>query len=228
MLQPPKRTTAGYLLSMNPHLTSPPVPVDSGIWTPSDEWCAWADELRKKILGELLSHGSWFSKPPRREILDPLFSPWYGTLQGKRQFFFKPEKDSSGIGTWVLEGLIMTSTSISPVFTVGEFTETREEGDAITLFDTEALEEREVTLDEIESEGVAPTPIRNREWETKKFLSKERVREARLKAQIAARMAQEEEARYIRHFGEIDDNESHFSDYDLTDSDNSSDEELLT
>jgi hypothetical protein len=191
-------------------------------------WCAWADEQRKKILGELLSHGAWFSKPPRREVLDPLFSPWYGTLQGKRQFFFKPEKDSSGIGTWVLEGLIMTATSITPVFTVGEFTETKEEGDAITLFDTEAMDEREVTLDEIESEGVAPTPIRNREWETKKFLSKERVREARLKAQIAARMAQAEEARYLRHFGEIEDNESHFSDYDLTDSNESSEEELLT
>jgi len=227
MLQPPKRTTAGYLLSTSPHLASPPVALDSGIWTPSDEWCAWADEQRKRILGELLSHGSWFSKPPRREILDPLFSPWYGTVQGKKQFFFKPVKDSSGVGSWVLEGLIMTATSISPVFTVGEFTETKVEGDAITLFDTEALDEREVTLDEIESEGVAPTPIRNREWETKKFLSKERVREARLKAQIASRMAQAEEARYIRHFGEIEDNESHFSDYDLSDSE-SDEDELLT
>jgi hypothetical protein len=148
-------------------------------------------------------------------------------VQGKKQFFFKPEKDSSGVGSWVLEGLIMTATSITPVFTVGEFTETKIEGDAITLFDAEALDEREVTLDEIESEGVAPTPIRNREWETKKFLSKERVREARLKAQIAARMAQAEEARYIRHFGEIEDNESHFSDYDLSDSE-SDEEELLT
>jgi len=227
MLQPPKRTTAGYLLSTNPHLTSPPVPLDSGVWTPTDEWCAWADDLRKRLLGTLLSNGSWFSKPPRREVLEPLFSPWYGTLQEKRQFFFKPEKDSSGTGSWVLEGLIMTASSITPVFSVGEFTETSK-GDEITLYDTEALEEREVNLEDIESEGVAPTPIRNREWETKKFMAKERVREARLKAQIATKMAQAEEARYIRHFGEIEDGESHFSDYDLTDSDASDEDELLT
>jgi hypothetical protein len=121
----------------------------------------------------------------------------------------------------------MTASSITPVFSVGDFTETNK-GDEITLYDTEALEEREVNLEDIESEGVAPTPIRNREWETKKFMAKERVREARLKAQIAMKMAQAEEARYIRHFGEIEDGESHFSDYDLTDSDASDEDELLT
>jgi hypothetical protein len=42
------------------------------------------------------------------------------------------------------------------------------------------------------------------------------VREARLKAQIAVRMARSEEARFFRIFGDLEDAESNFSDYDLS------------
>jgi hypothetical protein len=47
-------------------------------------------------------------------------------------------------------------------------------------------------------------------------MAKERVREARLKSQIATRVAEKEEERFVRMFGELDDAESRFSEYDLT------------
>jgi hypothetical protein len=52
-------------------------------------------------------------------------------------------------------------------------------------------------------------------------MAKERVREFRLKAQIADRMAAREEARFYEKFGDLDDTESHFSEYDLTDEEES-------
>lgn len=227
MLQPPKKTSSGFFLALTPHVSSPEVPLVSGTWTPTDAWYSWADEQRKVLLGELLSHGSWFSKPPRREILEPLFSPWYGTTQGVKKVFVGPdhgevtiEKGASGSASWTLEGLIMTASSITPVLAYTNFQELKEV-EAIPFFDGDTVEDeddREITLDEIETESAPPTQIRSREWETKKFMGKERVREARLKAQIAQRMAEAEEARYYRHFGELDDGESHFSDYDLSES----------
>lgn len=214
-LQAPKRTPEGFLLSLQPPISSPPVTLTKGSWTleSNDAWCAWADDQRKSLLAELLSHGNWFSKPPRRDVLEPLFSLWYGsTLQGVRQLFTEgPKNETEGSGTWILEGLLMTASAITPVWTLGtDFQKVEQE--AIPFFD----EDREINLEEIESAGTAPTPIRNREWETRKFLAKERVREARLKAQIAQKMAEAEEARYYRHFGDLDDGESHFSDYDLS------------
>lgn len=137
----------------------------------------------------------------------------------------------SGRATWLLEGVLMSSTAIKPVFAVKEAIADPEDdrislfgdGDTVDADDDSAAEEagetREIQLDEIEMgspAGAAPTRVRNREWEARKFMAKERVREARLKAQIAARLAEKEERRYYAHFGDLDDGESHFSDYDLT------------
>jgi len=232
MLQPPKRTSTGFLLSLTTPLRSPLLNLVSGVWETTEEWRAWAVEQRNLLLNELLSHSSWFSRVPRREILEPMFSPWHGVCQqGTHKVFFSPDHSfsdselkipeaASGTAIWILEGLIMTPTSIVPVLAYSDLNLT----EAIPFFDGETVEddEREINLDEIEPDGAAPTHIRSREWETKKFMAKERVREARLKAQIAVKMAETEEARYIRHFGELGENESHFSDYDLTDSEDES------
>ena len=117
----------------------------------------------------------------------------------------------------------MSSTAINPVWSLDQITK-EERVEAISLFDDSKTvesgdgDEREIQLEDIdESPDHAPvTRIRNREWETKKFLSKERVREARLKAQIAVRMARSEETRFYRMFGDLDDAESNFSDYDIS------------
>jgi hypothetical protein len=114
----------------------------------------------------------------------------------------------------------MTASAISPNWMAVDFVADNE--DKISLFgDANTVDEddeREIQFDDIElaSPAAAPTRMRNREWEATKFLAKERVREARLKAQIADRLAAKEESRFYAKFGDLDDGESHFSEYDLT------------
>jgi hypothetical protein len=135
----------------------------------------------------------------------------------------------------------MTSAAIKPVWTVEDFVAEPEQdkislfGDGDTIDGSEGNEgngdndgEKEIQFDDIEmaSPAEAPTRMRNREWEARKFLAKERVREFRLKAQIADRLAAKEEARFYKQYGDLDEDESHFSEYDLTENeDESSDSE---
>jgi hypothetical protein len=248
-LQPPKRTSAGYYVALVPPVQAPRLHwTTAGTWEHTAEWSAWADSQRSQLLGELLSHGNWFSKPPRRDILEPLFSPWDSrNMQGVWGFFCKApetpgESGRSGSANWLLTGLIMSSASIYPVWSLDDVKQD-EDLDTISLFgdgetvDGDDVDEkakqsedtREIQLEEIEEASPAsgPTHIRSREWETRKFLAKERVREARLKAQIATRLAHKEESRFYTQYGDLDETESQFSEYDLTEdegSDGSSDE----
>jgi hypothetical protein len=187
-----------------------------------------ASVLRQQLIGELLSHGNWFSRPPRRDVLEPLFAPWIGqTMKGGLQFFgeIPPPPGAPGSAKWCLEGLTMSSSAVVPRWKITDFVAAEEQdtisifGDANTVDGDEDQETREIEFDDIELESptAAPTRMRNREWEASKFLAKERVREARLKAQIAERLAAKEESRFYAKFGELDDGESHFSEYDLTD-----------
>lgn len=257
VLSPPKKTAAGYYLAADPPQAAPEVSWDShGVWAITPEWDTWALELRGRLLETLLANPTWFSRKPRREILDPLFGPWSGrNMQGQLQFFCTtpniPGKhglpnnhgivaSNPGKAVWLLEGLLMSSLEIKPVWSIKSFTEEPQEdqislfGDGETVDGSESDEEggttREIQLEEIEdappAQGpIAPTRLRNREWEARKFLAKERVREARLKAQIADRMARKEESRYYAAFGDLEDGESHFSDYDLTDDSASEEDE---
>ena len=114
----------------------------------------------------------------------------------------------------------MTTTAISPVWAADDFVPDPED-DKISLFGDEGDdgETREIQIDDIEpvSPAAAPTfHIRNREWEAKKFLAKERVREARLKAQVAEHIARKEESRFYSIYGDLEDGESNFSEYDLS------------
>jgi hypothetical protein len=236
-LQGPKKTPAGYFLALRPPVNAPELRWSAGAWQLSPEWTTWAADQRKQLLGELLAHPTWFSRPPRQDILDPIFGPWSGrTMAGTEIFSTKTPTvpgEASGKGVWALQGLIMTSASIDAVWEVASAIPDPAD-DCISLFgDGETVDSgsdgdnestREIQFDDI-AEGppaAGPTRLRNREWEARKFLAKERVREARLKAQIAHRLADKEERRYYAQFGELDANESHFSDYDLTDEESSS------
>jgi hypothetical protein len=250
-LLPPKRTSAGFFLALAPPVVTPPIQWKKSIWeAPTAEWGTWADTSRKALLSELLTHPTWFSRPPRQDIIDPLFSPWVSVnMQGARSLFCKSPatpgaEGSSGKATWHLQGLIMSSTSIAPVWAIAEHKEDVEQ-DTISLFgdnsDSDgddaddiimhtdrlsgvASETREIEIGEIDAVSPASggtTRIRSREWEARKFLAKERVREARLKSQIATHLAHKEESRYYVQFGNLDDGESHFSDYDLSDREDS-------
>jgi hypothetical protein len=216
----PKRTPNGYYLELTSPITAPPLAwTATGSWTLNPTWIVWATEQRKRLLGELLSHGNWFSKPPRHEVLDPLFAPWATPLQFHCQTPASPGTEgSTGTAIWGLKGLMMTAKTIIPIWTITNYTQ-NEEQDTISLFgDDDDAATREIEIEEFDNAPPAePTRIRSREWEARKFMAKERVREARLKAQIARHLSQKEESRFYRQFGELDDAESHFSEYDLTD-----------
>jgi hypothetical protein len=221
-LQAPKRNPAGgYTLALTTPITSPRLTHSSSGWIATEEWSEFANRQRQQFIGELLSHGNWFSRPPRRDLLEPLFAPWVSkSMQGSLHFSCKtPDVSGSGTAVWTLESLTMTSSSISPNWTLADFV-SQPEQDTISLFgDAETVdEEREIQFEDIElaSPAAAPTKVRNREWDAAKFVAKERVREARLKAQIADRVAAKEESRFYIKYGELDDDESHFSEYDLT------------
>lgn len=245
MLQAPKRQEGAkgvHLLQSTSLLKSPRLRYEvvggRGSWVPTSEWQTWADDLRAKLIGELLSHGTaWFRKTPRRETIESLFPPIVGrTMAGALQFSITgpliPGGDErSGVGSWRFRGITMSGTGISTLWETLEFISDPEE-DKISLFgDGETVDgrdedgvdrygdEKEITFEELptSSDTTAMPQIRSRDWEARKFVAKERVREYRLKAQIADKMALKEEERFIRQFGELDENESQFSDYDLTD-----------
>lgn len=223
-------------MALQPPVQAPALHWDTtGSWIHTSEWTDWGELQRKTLLGEILSHGNWFSRPPRHDIIDPLFSPWTVKQGTTAKFYCKTpdipgQEGSSGVATWQLQGVVMTSTSIYPVWKIEEFTQD-EMMDTISLFgDAETVDgdldldgaekegdTREIQIEELEDASPAePTRIRTREWDARKFMFKERVREARLKAQVAAHLAYKEEARYFREFGDLEDNESRFSDYDLS------------
>lgn len=225
-LQSPKKVTQGtYQLMVTSPVTSPRLQYTSVGWVLTEEWTAWAADQRQRLIGELLGHGNWFSRPPRRDVLESLFAPWVSkSMQGDQKFFCTPPDCSGGSGSaaWVLDRLTMTSSAITPNWSLQDFVSEPEQ-DTISLFgdgdEDDDEEEREIRFEDIElaSPAAPPTMMRNREWEAAKFLAKERVREARLKAQIADRLAAKEESRFYTKFGDLDDSESHFSEYDLTD-----------
>lgn len=244
-LQPPKKSTAGYYLALTAPVAAPELRWAAGAWmVPQDDsWRTWADERRKELLGEMLGHGNWFSRPPRHDILDPLFTPWISRkMDGSLVFACRTpdlpgDAESSGRAIWQLDGLLMSPTAISPVWSLTDVIpdETLDQislfGDGDTVDETPVAtdETREIHIEEIPDAPGPPLVLRSREWETRKFLAKERVREARLKAQIAAHMAIKEEQRYYNLFGDLEDEESRFSDYDLSDAEGegpASEEEL--
>jgi hypothetical protein len=231
-LTPPKRTSAGYYLALvTPAKTPSMTWTSQGTWAHSTDFATWATDARQRILGELLSHGSWFSKPPRQEVLNTLFKPWISVVDGKAAIVCETPKapgttNSTGRAFWKLQGILMSSTQITPVWTIDDYQQDDVQ-DTISLFgdddDVEGIQEtREINIEDIDAAPPAGiTHIRSREWEARKFLAKERVRESRLKAQIAKRLALKEESRFYRQFGDLEDAESHFSEYDLTDHEDS-------
>ena len=236
-LQPPKRIAgknSEYYLAVHSPVSAPRLACDLSGWHPTEDWAIWAAELRNGFLSELMNHTNWFSRPPRRDVIDSLLRPWVGkTSNGDLAIFCEPPSFTlvSGSAQWVLSGLTMTSSAIKPVWAVENFIAEPEQ-DKISLFgegdtidgEEEGDEEKEIQFDDIElaSPAEAPTRMRNRDWEARKFLAKERVREFRLKAQIADRLATKEEARFYKQYGDLDDDESHFSEYDLTENEDAS------
>ena len=214
-------------------LHSPTIQCSNGKWCPTPEWNKWAETTRESLIGEIMSHPNWFTKPPKRDTIETLFSPWCGkNMKSELQIFCKTPETAlsvSGSAPWSLRGLFLTATVIYPDWNLCELTD---EIDTISLFgDSDggasiSDDEKEIHIAVIQSanqsDNVLPTRIRNRVWDENRFMAKERVREMRLKAQIADRIVAKEESRFIRIYGNLNDTESQFSDYDLTDNEDQS------
>uniref|UniRef100_A0A6C0DCJ7 Uncharacterized protein n=1 Tax=viral metagenome TaxID=1070528 RepID=A0A6C0DCJ7_9ZZZZ len=257
LVGPKKQTDGSYLVGIDPPKPGPALKWKDGAWIPNEQWLNWANICRDIVLGMLVSKPAWFSRPPRRDTLDSIFTPWAGQRLSGELFLADsqnnvPTEGVSGTAVRVLTAVRMTPQSITPVWTVNSivpdpdvdtislFGSDDEEDDAIKTVpivapvkevkpaghEENSDEVREVHLDDVAPvTGIsAPTHIRSREWEARKFMAKERVREARLKAQMADRIAAREERRFYTQFGDLDETESHFSEYDLTDEESDAEE----
>jgi hypothetical protein len=255
LVGPKKQTDGSYLVGIDPPKPGPALNWKDGAWIPNEPWLNWANICRDIVLGMLVSKPAWFSRPPRRDTLDSIFTPWAGQRLSGELFLADsqnkvPTEGASGTAVRVLTAVRMTPQSITPVWTVNSivpdpdvdtislFGSDDEEDDAIKTVppmkevkplsgpEENSDEVREVHLDDVAPvTGIsAPTHIRSREWEARKFMAKERVREARLKAQMADRIAAREERRFYTQFGDLDETESHFSEYDLTDEESDAEE----
>lgn len=228
ILTPPKRLPDGkgfYLGCTNEQLFSPSLRFNNGDWTPTLEWIEWSEKTRSQLIGELVSHGNWFSRPPKRAMIESLCSPWAGKdMKGNFQIFVQcsiPEHVSCS-ASWLFTGLTMTSSHITPTFQLIDVQE-NPDVDTISLFGDGDNEDDEKIIHLTETDAHPPIIIRQgRDWEAKRLMSKDRVRESRLKARIAEHMAAKEEERFQKMFGDLNDNESQFSDYDLSDGDDGS------
>lgn len=220
-------------------------------WCLTPEWSRWAEEKRLALIEELVSNPRWFTRAPSRDIVETLFTPWTGTtMRGESEIFCEgpavsPVVDVSGSGSesgpttgtasWSLVEIVLTSTSITPRWklTSLEWTPTAAadaDSDCISIFGHGSdTEDKEIRFEDIEEAAPepgteVPTRLRARNWDIHKSAAKQRVREARLKSQIASRIAEKEEMRFFRKYGDIEDGESRFSEYDSTD-DEGEDEE---
>lgn len=245
MLRDPKPQEGRvHLFQMISPAKSPRAQFDGSTWIPTAEWREWSDKKRAELLGELLSHGSWFKGTPRRDVLESLFPPWVGVaMNGTLQFSVVPpgspsEEPKAGSGAWELQAITISSSGIKPVWKLVDFTPDPEDdkvslfGDAVTADGSDSDSEggggdggeREIRIEDLpeaKPSGEPLTRIRGRTWNAQRYAAKASVREAYLKMHIAEVLAQKEEARFIKHFGELNDDESQFSDYDLTDGEQS-------
>ena len=197
---------------------------DKKRWELGSSWMSETDKIRTEVLNKLYDNRAlYFKTSPTLTTLDTLFTPWVvvnelGELTFKSELPL-PESDKDGNGTIALLGIYIKKTGITPIWAIKEFTEITPVVD-FEWSESKDEECREVTLieSELTSENNNDTLklTTDEEYTTRKFAAKERVKEARLKAILARRAAEVETDRYYADFA-LNDNESSFSEYDISD-----------
>ena len=220
----PERTAEGYKLGFSESAITPELSFDGTNWIVSTEWMRATDALRLRVLGLLFeARNSLFKTSPSQKTLELLWTPWVvidvsGTYTIKCQLPL-PESQKNGKGVLGLVGVLIKRDVILPLWAIQMYTENT----PVVDFDWDEAspdtELREVTLFESESTSDGAQVIHlqtDEEYTTRKFVAKERVKEARLKAILARRAAEVETNRYFNEFS-FADNESTFSEYDISD-----------
>jgi len=232
-----ERISDGYKLTFSSPFETPDLLYDGVNWQLTTEWIRATDSLRARIISILYnSRTSLFKNSPSQKTLENLLLPWV-IINNTGEMLFNcklplPESTKEGTGKIVVNGITIRQTGITPNWLIAEYVEITpvvefdwNEVPASSLPETEF---REITLieSEVPSEDTTDTLRLNtdEEYNTRKFAAKERVKEARLKAILARRAAEVETNRYYSDFS-IADNESTFSEYDISDYSEETDQE---
>ena len=198
---------------------------DGTNWVINTDWVRAADAIRLKVLGLLFeSRTTLFKTSPTQRTLENLLVPWV-IIDDSGNYVIQcelpsPSVSKNGKGILELTALSIKRDGIQPVWSLKSYTENTPvvdfewEGESVP-----ENELREVTL--IESEvpleaGIETLQLHtDEEYNARKFAAKERVKEARLKAILSRRSAEVETRRYYDEFN-LNDNESTFSEYDIS------------
>lgn len=234
-LSSPEPLPDGFKLKISEPLETSELTYDVSGWQVNSEWMRVTDTLRARVLSKLYeSRATLFKVPPTQKILENLFSPWV-VLNSESKLQFKCElpdvpTQNSGKGVLELSGISIKKSGIVPIWNVKSYSENT----PVVDFDWDDSvdvenELREVTLLEsevpAESNGDTLQLHTDEDYSIRKFAAKERVKECRLKAILARRAAEVETQRYFNEFN-INDAESTFSEYDISDfSENEEEEE---
>ena len=223
-LSSPEKTAEGYKFGFIEKCLTPELDFDGSNWIVTTEWIRVTEIIRGQILTQLFdSRSVLFKSAPSLKTLESLFHPWItksdnGNYEMKLQMPLPSDKPGKGILD--LSGILMKRDSIVPIWNIQSYTENTPVVDFVWDNDEPENEElREVTF--FESAGPSDTSnviqlYTDEEYTARKFAAKDRVKEARLKAILARRAAEVETTRFFNeyNFGE---NESTFSEYDISD-----------
>lgn len=233
-----ERIPDGYKLTFSEVLKTPELSYDGSNWVFRDEWMQTTDSLRESVVTLLYDNrASLFKNSPSQKTLENLLTPWLViTEDGSKKWncdLPKPESSKEGKGHLDINGLTIKKGGITPTWVIRAYDEITPvvEFDWNETASAGETELREITLieSEVPSEGTDATLRLNtdEEYNARKFAAKERVKEARLKAILARRAAEVETTRYYNEFS-TGDNESSFSEYDISDFEEEEEEEAET
>jgi hypothetical protein len=231
-LTTPTKTTEGFKIGFSTKALAPELQYDGTKWILTTEWMTAISAIRTKVLALLFeSRNTLFKNSPTMKTLENLMKPWV-TVDSSGNYIAQYElplpSTKEGAGILDLSGIFIKRDGIMPIWRVDSYTENT----PVVDFDwgneeTPENDLREVTLIESEVPSDNSNVIHlntDEEYNARKFAAKERVKEARLKAILARRAAEVETNRYYNEFN-FGENESTFSEYDISDMDDSEGEE---
>jgi len=225
-LSEPEKSSSGFQIRVNqkPALVTK---WEGGKWRNDEELLSVIMEARRQVT-ELLyeKRSSWFSSTPTKSQLTKLMKGWEtGRLA------VPPDSSKNYTGSQTLSAVHISGEGIVPQWLASTWkvdevskismpwTQGSGEDDELEEID----DSREINID-VDSAPVKLNHHEDRDYLDRKFAAKERVKEARLKAQVAKKMAQRELNFFYENFA-LEDDESTFSDYDLTDNEDEEYEE---
>jgi hypothetical protein len=215
-LSDPEKSQGGFLVRVTqkaPFVTQ----WEDGKWSNQEDLTKTIKDLQSQVLQMLYEkRSSWFSSPPTKSVLAKLMTGWDLTNLAK-----SPDTKKNLTGSQSLSAVHISATGIVPRFVASVWNEAPKISMPWSVSGEDELEEmddsREINID-VDTSPVHLTNHEDRDYLDRKFAAKERVKEARLKAHVAKKMAQRELRFFYENFN-LEDNESTFSDYDLTDDD---------